>query len=163
MIPSRIRALPAACATLPVIAWMCSAETWRHWQGNDGLPESYTTAITLDPHGHVWAKHGDVSDMSVLTGYEVHRFPAAGKVYETKLQVAADGTAWVKIPGAIARYVNGAWQKFRYRELSAPANGLAAIGGNTALLLFPDRIARFDGASASLSTFISSSGLGIGR
>ena len=159
----RMRALPGACVVLPAIACLCSAETWRHWQANDGLPDSYTTAITLDPKGNVWAKHGDVSAMSLLTGYEVQRLPAAGRVYETKLQVATDGTAWVKVPGAIARYVNGAWQNFKHRELSVSANGLAAIDRNTALVLLPDRIAQFDAASASMPTFSNASDMGVGK
>ena len=162
MRPSRLRALPAACMVIPALASLCSGETWRHWQGNDGLPESYTTAVTLDANGNVWAKHGEVSHMSLLTGYEVQRIPAASKIYETKLRVTPNGTAWVKVRGAIAQYRNAAWRHFNHPELSAPANGLAAISGTTALISFPERIARFNAEPVSLSTLITASEMGIG-
>jgi signal transduction histidine kinase/CheY-like chemotaxis protein len=162
MNPPRMLAL-RACTLMPVLACLCSAETWRHWQANDGLPESYTTAITLDPKGNVWAKHGDVSDMSLLTGYEVQRLPAAGRLYETRLQVAPDGSAWVKIPGALARYAGGKWRTFRHRELTRSARGLAALDGNSVLLLFGDSLAKFNARSESLATFINVAELNIGE
>ena len=52
---------------------------WRYWTAADGLPETFTGALTATPDGRIWARHGAVSWMSLLDGYSVTLIPAFGE------------------------------------------------------------------------------------
>jgi signal transduction histidine kinase/CheY-like chemotaxis protein len=158
----RLRVFALSWAAVTVLAAPAHAETWRHWQSWDGLPESYTSTLTIDPAGNLWAKHGDVPHMSFLDGYKVSRIPVAAAIYETKLQVAPGGAAWVKSPGRLSRWLNGKWEHFKHPEVQPKAVSLAAIHRDVVLLLFRDRLVLFDAAGNSARTILTSGRMGIG-
>jgi len=62
-------------AFLPRRACGDDERMWRYWTAADGLPETFTAALTVTPNGQVWARHGAVSWMSVLDGYGVTLIP----------------------------------------------------------------------------------------
>ena len=80
---------------------------WRSWQVSDGLPESYTAAISADPAGRVLARHGHVRWFSLLDGYRLHLLPSPG--VGQKLWGAPDGSIWAVEGERLREYRDGAW------------------------------------------------------
>ncbi len=79
---------------------------WRSWQVSDGLRESYTVAISVDPAGRLLARHGQVGVFSLLDGYRVLSLPTPG--VGSRLYGTANGDIWV-LGGTELR-------QFRHRE-----------------------------------------------
>ena len=129
---------------------------WRSWDVNDGLPESYTRAITLDARGGVWARPGDVKTMSRLDGYRVLQLPAPGS--STRVHVTPGGRLWNFGPEGLQEFVNQRWSPHPVRELGGiPAavleqGSILPAEGDRILLLLPDRLAEYSPARRTLRT-----------
>ncbi len=81
------------------------------------MKESYTTTITIDPQGTVWAKHGDVDRMSVLDGYSTRQIAdprSLGRVYRS-----AAGQIWTFDTQRLKQYSGGQWISYAVPELAA--------------------------------------------
>ena len=65
------RALAVATLLLLACAHLDAGDAgvWRFWDVHDGLVESFTPAIAVDPDGRVWIKHGRVDNFNILDGY----------------------------------------------------------------------------------------------
>src|ERR1700722_20843590 len=78
---------------------------WRVYKAADGLPETFATAITVSPRGHVWVRHPDVEWVGWLDGYEVKAIPAPGpdnnRIYES-----AGGQIWSFTADGLEQYQN---------------------------------------------------------
>jgi len=126
---------------------------WRYWTAADGLPETFTGALTVTPNGQVWARHGAVSFMSVLDGYSVVRVPEARDYARDdpssrRIYASSDGTPWTATETGLAEFVNGKWI-VRYRaEAEQPV--LAAIpAGRRVLALFAGALREYDPATGA--------------
>jgi hypothetical protein len=98
------------------LAFAQSPPLWRSWDVFDGLKESYTTSITIDAQGAVWAKHGDVDMMSVLDGYTTRQIAdprSLGRVY------SSGGQIWTFDTQGLKQYVAGRWLSHPIPELAA--------------------------------------------
>jgi signal transduction histidine kinase/CheY-like chemotaxis protein len=126
---------------------------WRYWTAADGLPETFTGALTVTPNGQVWARHGAVSWMSVLDGYSVALIPenrlfARDDQLSRRVHPSSGGSAWAPTDSGLAEFVNGAWIP-RYRAaLGQPV--LAAVpNGKRVLVLFSGAVREFDPATGA--------------
>jgi len=88
---------------------------WRSWQVGDGLPESYTAAISVDPAGRVLARHGHVRWFSLLDGYRLHSLPSPG--VGLKLMSGPAGSIWVLGGKGLREYRDGIWIDHPLRAL----------------------------------------------
>jgi signal transduction histidine kinase/CheY-like chemotaxis protein/ligand-binding sensor domain-containing protein len=148
-----MRLLPALAALWPVLA-NGQDTAWRYWTAADGMAETYTHTLNIDPEGRVWARHGAVESMSILDGYRVTRVsePRNGPwvVWERQAGVfpSAGGSAWTVADGALREFRQGRWVT-RYRQ--APGEQLlgAAPMGNRVIALLSDQIREYDPASGA--------------
>ena len=137
--------------------WAQSPASWRFWDVNDGMKESYTRSLTVDPSGRVWAKHGDVDALSVLDGYGLARLPVsrpAGRVYGTR-----SGQAWAPHPQGLEQYLDGRWIVHAIKEVQEMRRadrstvGFLPVDDDRILLLLPDRILEYE-AGARLTRVV---------
>ena len=135
-------------AFLPRRACGDDERMWRYWTAADGLPETFTAALTVTPNGQVWARHGAVSWMSVLDGYGVTLIPenrlfARDDQLSRRVYLSSGGTAWAPTDSGLAEFVNGSWIE-RYRA-AADQPVLAAVpNGKRVLVLFSDSLREYD-------------------
>jgi ligand-binding sensor domain-containing protein len=92
-----------------------SANGWRSWGAQDGLPESFVNSIAADPAGSIWSIHGSsgISRMdgySVDTGIPVLRYPR-------RLLWAPDGV-WTVDLGGLQRLRGREWDSHPLAELN---------------------------------------------
>jgi hypothetical protein len=68
-----------------VIAWIALAtpvmhgsnpSEWRFWQYEQGLADSYVSAITRSPNDIYWICHGELLSLSRMDGMEVRKIPS---------------------------------------------------------------------------------------
>ncbi len=104
-----------------VLLWLLStagiqADTWRSYKAADGLPESYSTAISINPGERVWVRHGDSEKLSCLDGYDIFQVKAPPgamfRVYETKTNQLL-----TLFNGGIASLRRGQWYFGSWPEL----------------------------------------------
>ncbi len=145
----------AMAALLPRPAAGDDAPLWRYWTAADGLPETYTRALTAMPNGELWARHGAVSQMSVLDGYGVtcipeYRTTEHDRQFSRRVYLSDSGTAWVPTDSGLSELVKGAWTE-RY-EAAAGQPVLTVIPtGNRVLVLFADTVRQFDPTTGGLA------------
>ncbi len=138
-------------------AFAQSPPSWRFWQVSDGLKESYTVSIGVDPQGEVWARHGAVGTVSVLNGYGVVSIPAP--IQYGILRVAPDGAVWALDPGGLRQYRDRQWILATPPEVSELPAGrrasvhLVPVDRDRVLLAFQDHIIEYN-AAAHASTLL---------
>ena len=114
---------------------------WRSWQVNDGLPESYTAAISVDAAGRVLARHGHVASFSLLDGYRVASLPSPR--VGLRLHGTREGAIWVLGNAALREFREGRWVEHpleALREASQHDRDAARclpIAGDRVLVLLP--------------------------
>jgi len=142
-----------------------SAE-WRAWQVSDGLRESYTRAVSVDPAGRVLARHGQVGLFSLLDGYSVHSLPGPGvgvELYGTK-----QGRIWVLGSAALKEYRDGRWIEHRVEILrrAAPGERRAArclpYQDDRVLVLLPSMLLDYDAGARKTSLVRRAAQTGLG-
>jgi signal transduction histidine kinase/CheY-like chemotaxis protein len=90
------------------------AQGWRSWGAQDGLPESFVSAVAMDPAGTVWSIHG-TSGMSRMDGYSVDTNVPALRFPRALLQMP-DGV-WTLDVGGLQRLRGRAWEFHPLDEL----------------------------------------------
>src|SRR6516225_4292228 len=93
--------------------------SWRFWTLTDGLRESYTHTLSVDPTGRVWLRHGSVDTMSTLDGYSIMslaeprptEFRSLPLTYglEGRVYAARDGDLWTIERGILSHYEGHKW------------------------------------------------------
>ena len=83
-----------------------SANAWRSWGAQDGLPESFVNSIAADPAGTIWSIHGS-SGISRMDGYSVDTGIPALR-YPRKLLWTSDGV-WAVDRGGLRRLRGHDW------------------------------------------------------
>src|SRR5579883_2473710 len=113
----------------------CQAQHGSHWRvyrAADGLPETYTTAITVGQHGHLWVRHPYADWVSRLTGYAVKAFPGPG-LGTSRIYESASGQLWTCSIEGLQRYrdTENGWIRYDLPELNAEfrANNLNPFHG----------------------------------
>jgi signal transduction histidine kinase/CheY-like chemotaxis protein len=146
-------ALLFLAALLPQPAAGDDERVWRYWTVADGLPETFSAALTVAPDGRVWTRHGAVSWMSVLDGYSITLIPenrrfARDDQLSRRVHVSPEGAAWAPTDSGLAELVNGAWIQ-RYR--AAPEQPVLAAVSTTrrVLALFSGAVREFDPATGA--------------
>jgi len=135
-------------ALLPRPAAGDAERMWRYWTAADGLPETFTGALTVTPNGQVWARHGAVSWMSVLDGYSVTLIPenrlfARDDQLSRRVHLSSSGIPWAPTDSGLAEFVNGSWVQ-RYRATPDQAVLGAVPSGKRVLVLFSGALREFD-------------------
>lgn len=130
--------------------WAQNMPSWRFWDVTDGLKESYTQAISVDPSGRVWVKHGDVDTIGVFDGYHLSTAPSprsGARVYGTR-----NGQAWAEHSLGLEQYKDGQWIVHPIKEVQEARRrgggsvGFLPVDGDRVLLLLPDRILEYEPA-----------------
>ncbi len=130
------------------------SEKWRFWTAADGLQESYTYSLSVDPTGQVWARHGAVRNMSVLDGYSVRRLPEPRDgdridwESNSRVYTSAGGSSWTAAEGELKEWKDGSW----LTHFRAPAGRrliAAAPTGTHVVVLFDDALREYDPANRS--------------
>jgi signal transduction histidine kinase/CheY-like chemotaxis protein len=121
---------------------------WRYWTAADGLPETFTGALTATPDGRIWARHGAVSWMSLLDGYSVTLIPenrrfARDDQLSRRVHLSPSGTAWAPSDSGLAEFVKGAWVE-RYRAAAGDPVLAAVPNGKRVVVLFAGALREFD-------------------
>jgi signal transduction histidine kinase/CheY-like chemotaxis protein/ligand-binding sensor domain-containing protein len=154
------------------ITWAQNPPLWRFWRGTDGMPESYTPAVTVSPKGVVWARHGDVPFMSCLDGYRLHRVPnfrspdrvaSLSPVYETN-----NGHVWTLDPKGLRQYTDGRWVLHPIGEIAAlpPAErgtSFVPVDPDRVLVLLADRLIEYNASTRATRPVKTAAEAGLGR
>ncbi|MGC9972186.1 MAG: response regulator [Bryobacteraceae bacterium] len=146
-----------------VLAPMLGAQNpavWRSWDVSDGLIESFAREISVDPNGHVWIRHGDVSTMTELTGYGAVRIPAPGSegtVYSTR-----GGQLWMLATTGLEEYRSGKWVTHPLEELGYKLAAFPVADG-LVFMLTPERLFEYRAASGATRVILAAAAGGIGR
>ncbi|MEP6715621.1 MAG: diguanylate cyclase [Terriglobia bacterium] len=151
---------------------------WRIWTSADGMPESYCTSLSQDAAGNLIIRHGDVTRISILNGYQVstvsdsHSFgrvfgDSTGKLWTFGAEGIRiyDGSRWKsfpvrEIPEFAQRhpfpvnwiFYTAAWgqlQKSRMDMIPLRAGGAVSGAFVSAILMFPDRLVEWSLATHS--------------
>lgn len=122
---------------------------FRFWTTANGLQESYTYSLSVDSSGNVWARHGAVPYMTVLSGYDARKLPeprdgtrvdweSTGRVYTSEA-----GSSWTTADGELKELRDGRWVS-RYR--APPERKLigAAPFGNRVVVLLDTALLEYD-------------------
>ena len=145
---------------------------WRFWKAADGLPESFTTAITAGAAGQVWARHGEVPFMSSLDGYRILTLPnyqaqkqicTLSRVYESPSH-----ELWIPDPEGLRELRNGQWALHPIPDLAAAAltekgPPLVALAGRRVLILLPDRLLQYDAREGRAVAVQQAAATGVGQ
>ena len=132
--------------------WSQQSANWRVFQGADGLRDSFTTAVTLSPRGHVWVRHGEDEEISWLDGYAAGMLPSPGPgayhVYESR-----SGQLWTVYREGLQEFKEGAWWGHPVSEIRAETRtlpllkvkqvSLLPLERGRVLFLLPDRLMEF--------------------
>ena len=134
---------------------------WRFWRTADGLVESYTLFLSVDAHGNLWARHGDVHTITSLTGYEMRQVPDPGW-HRGRAYATPNGHLWILEQRGLAEFRDGAW----VRRVKGP-EGEAALAAlplddSRVILLLADKLLLYDASTGALRTIIRSGETGIG-
>jgi len=129
-------------------------EKWRFWTAADGLRESYTYSLSLDPAGRVWARHGAVHEMTVLDNFTVSRIPEPrdGERIDwesnARVYTSARGSSWTAAEGALKEWKDSRWIT-HYR--APPGHKLIAAAplASSVIVLLDDALREYDPASRS--------------
>jgi signal transduction histidine kinase/CheY-like chemotaxis protein/sugar lactone lactonase YvrE len=141
---------------------------WRFWTAGDGLVESYVKTVAVAPDGTVWARHGQVSAMSVLDGYSVSRIPEPRSAREVnwnllaQVQGGTPGEAWTVEDRALKRYQNGRWTACGPPPWNSPMLAAIPMGQARVWVLFRDLLAEFRADTGLWSALKESAETGIG-
>ncbi|MCL5098111.1 MAG: ATP-binding protein [Candidatus Omnitrophica bacterium] len=149
----RVWCILAAVIALPWCGLAQRSSNWRIYKAADGLSESYSTAVTVSPQGHVWVRHGESDPISWLDGYEIHHLPSPGngnfRVYESRT-----GQIWTLYAGGLEEYKNGKWVQYPVHEIQTQlqtnlyykVRPFPMLPGkqNRVLFLTPDRLMEFN-------------------
>ncbi len=148
-----------------------AASSWRFWTKEDGLAESWTFGLSRDGTGRVVVKHGDVATESVLDGYQVTKIPAwhafgrfLGSGNDELWSFDADGilvygaSGWRKyLDPEIAEFAKTSpmhqvpWFEYfissYWTGLQKERMDVLPAGGDTGVILFPDRLLEWNRAT----------------
>jgi len=121
------------------------------------LAESYTYSLSLDPGGHLWARHGAVHSISVLDGFWVRRLPEPRNgdriswESNARIYASAQGWAWTTAEGELKELRDGRW----VAHCRAPPGQTliaAAPVGSRVIVLLDTALAEYDPATAAWRT-----------
>ena len=127
-----------------------TSNEWRYWQAEQGLTDSYIESVSRTPEGIYFAVHADVAGLSRFDGREWVRIPSS---FLRNPFDSIDGqNGWIFAANTLQHFENGKWDSFELP--GAPAKGnksskgtkilrVLDLGNSQALVLFPDRLARF--------------------
>ncbi len=75
------------------IAHAQPSANWRIFRANDGLADSFSSAVYVSPHTNIWVKHYDGDAISVLDGYSISKLQSPGKNY-FRIYESRSGQLW---------------------------------------------------------------------
>ncbi len=133
---------------------------WRFFSPKEGLAESFSCHVNVDPQGRIWASHGAVGKLSWLDGWPM----ADGKFVRTMPSPGADldvviskgGQIWSRHKRGLLQWRDSSWVSYdipRFSDFPSRASPLhfasaevPLIPGNTDKIYyqFPDIIRLFD-------------------
>jgi signal transduction histidine kinase/CheY-like chemotaxis protein/streptogramin lyase len=131
---------------------------WRSWQAEQGLADSNIEAISRDQNGAVWVVHGDTRALTRFDGRSFARVPSPARYNRFD---SLDGkSGWIADANGLHHLQDGRWDSFPEVGMSAFLQDIYQtryfraldLGHSRALLLFPDRLARFSAQSRRLET-----------
>lgn len=147
-----------------------SGSNWRFFTSQDGLHDSYTTAVSWSPRGNVWVKHGELDMLTILDGYESRPFPSIGgggaRVYESR-----SGQVWSVYSEGLAEFRHDRWTLHPLEPIRAEMRtnltrhvrpvSLAPAERDHVFCLLTDRLVEFNVSNGRLTTFLRASDTGL--
>jgi signal transduction histidine kinase len=131
------------------------ASNWRVYKAADGLPETFTSSISIGPHDHLWVGHPNVEWIGWLDGYQVKAIPAPGiggsRVYESP-----SSQLWTFSGEHLQQYKNSerGWVSYSLPDVAAALRKnaislfhpfpLCPLRQNHILILLPDELIECD-------------------
>jgi signal transduction histidine kinase/CheY-like chemotaxis protein/ligand-binding sensor domain-containing protein len=142
---------------------------WRFWDGQDGLPATYTQSLGVDSHGLLWAIHGGAPPrISINDGYTVRTIASPGGRW-TRV-VAAPGHVWAVTPEGLYHLEGESWKLQRIPEFVPPAEGsvcsdqiAVARPAGRILLLMRDRLLAYSAGTRETVELGKAAGFPIGQ
>ena len=133
--------------------WAQKASNWRVYKSADGLPESFTSSVTVSSRGSVWVKHLNGPLISSLDGYEIKTFPSSG-IGANRFYESPSRQLWTIATNGLQLFVDGRWLPYPVPEISAEFRKnafsmfrpvtLCPVRQNRVLFLTPDALREFN-------------------
>src|SRR5580704_9168818 len=109
------------CGTAFLVAAAARAQkasNWRVYKSADGLPESYTSSVTVSSRGNVWVKHLNAPLISSLDGYEIKTYPSPG-IGANRFYESPSGQLWTIASNGLQVLQDGRWVQYPVPEIAA--------------------------------------------
>ncbi|MBN2326134.1 MAG: PAS domain-containing protein [Candidatus Omnitrophica bacterium] len=140
-------------------SWGVAPANWRYWNVLDGLVESHSRSISLNPDGRIWINHGDVTKISCLDGFRIDAIVSPGPrmpVRESLFhQIWSISDEFLKI------YEHDQWMDYPLEGIQSTTPFLP-IAPNKALVVFPESFVLYDAEQKIAKELKSSSNSQIG-
>lgn len=156
-------------------AWLAgdaAADQWRLFTTEDGLRESLSIGVTVNPRGYLCVTHGTVSALSILDGYTVQNLPAPAdrihRVYQNRA-----GRIWAAYEAGLLSHAGNGWVRYpltnqltvaELNQLRAGRSpGLLPAQEDRVLMVLPERLVLFRATDNTLVTLREARTSSIGR
>lgn len=169
-----LRFLFILCASIGMTGSTLADELYhrRVFTANDGLNDTYASAIAWSPRGNIWVKHRDTDSISVMDGFSVQTLPSPGKdsyrIYESRT-----GQLWSLYPDGLAKFIAKQWVYYYIPEIRSEIQSqplrrvrqipLVPAEHNRVLFLLSDRLMQFDSAREKVLELKNVESTGLGR
>lgn len=164
--------LPALCALLGWVTGSPAADPRAvAWRAADGLPQTATIGVWLDPRGNVVTTHAEHLPAALLDGFTVHTISNSVGA-PTRVYQSASEQLWSVTRSGLLEQTGGGWTTHPIPEISAEyrASPLRAVrpipllplDRNRVLILLPDRLLVYDAGPRTTRVIRTAEELGVG-
>lgn len=146
--------------------------SWRIFNTEDGLKESFANAVSVGPRGTIWVRHGETESFSALDGYTVTNLAAAAPGgYHLKENLSHQ--LWTVSSRGVQTYRDGQWLQYPIAAVEEESRTnllrrirpipLVAAERDHVLLLLSDRLLDFNATRNELTVVRTAQQTRLGR
>ncbi len=148
------------------IAYPTEYPPFRIYTSQDGMKESWISAISLSPQGNLLINHGDVGEMSIYNGHHFRTIPSpflGVKVIENQAK-----QMWSIYPQGFTQYVGDKWVRYEVDKTYINENSFHSItfisrSRDRILFTIPEGLLQFNAQSGATQIIKKSSDTAIGK
>ncbi len=123
----RPAAMRLRCVGLGLVLWLAGlaaapaqrAYNWRVYKIADGLPTPECSAVSVDFHTNIYARHPRLDTATVLDGFSLRSLPLAAAGADRLYASPGGRQVWTTYPDGLREALGGEWLSFPVKEIAA--------------------------------------------